>query len=99
MSREPSLGSELREKSASAEQIEEFDAMIEQLDGAISVASEKIESGRVYEPENEKVRIQWLRALAYLIRTKRKVWSDRSIIEMWEQIEEIDERRDRGRYR
>lgn len=42
----------------------DYQAMLETLDVAIEEAQRKVESGRVDDAENEKVRIKWIRALA-----------------------------------
>jgi hypothetical protein len=65
--------------------------MLETLDVAIEEAREKVESGRVYNAENEKVRIKWIRALAYAINVRRQVVVDRDLEELTERIEEIEE--------
>lgn len=68
-----------------------YDGMLETLDVAIDEAQRKIESGRVYDAENEKVRIKWIRALAYAINVRRQVTADRDLEELTERIEEIEE--------
>lgn len=66
-----------------------YDVMLEQLDRTIDEISEKIESGRIRDAEKEKVRIQYYRALGYLIRTKCKVLEDKSLDELADEIEEL----------
>lgn len=63
--------------------------MIEQLDDSIDEIIEKIENGRIRDAEKEKVRIQYYRALAYLIRTKRKVLEDKTLEELEAEIEQL----------
>jgi len=70
---------------------EDYDWMIEQLDEAISEARRKVESGRVYDAENEKVRIKWIRALAYAVNVRRQITNDRDLKELTERIEELEE--------
>jgi len=41
----------------------EYDKMLESVDVAIEEARRKVESGRVRDAENERVRIKWIRAL------------------------------------
>ena len=67
----------------------DYSAMLDTLDVAIEEAQRKIESGRVYDAENEKVRIKWIRALAYTINVRRQVANDRDREELAEEIERI----------
>jgi hypothetical protein len=41
------------------------EAILALLEDGIREAHRKVENGRVYDPENEKVRIKWIRVLAY----------------------------------
>lgn len=66
-----------------------YDVMIEQLDKAIDEIVEKVESGRIRNPEHEKVRIKYYRALGYLIRTKRKVLEDKTLEDLEAEIQEL----------
>lgn len=79
--------------SASARDIDadstDYDEMLETLDVAIDEARRKVESGRVYDADNEKVRIKWIRALAYAINIRRQVTTDRDLEELAEQIEAL----------
>lgn len=68
---------------------DDYDAMLEQLDSAIDEIGEKIENGRIRDAEKEKVRIQYYRALGYLIRTKRKVLEDKTLEELAAEVEEL----------
>jgi len=61
------------------------------IDTAIDEVVRKIENGRVYDAENEKVRIKRKRALGYLIRTKLKVVQARELEELAERIDELEE--------
>jgi ribosomal protein L13E len=49
----------------------------------------------VYDADNEKVRIKWVRALAYAVNVRRQVTADRDLEELTERIEELE--RQRGR--
>lgn len=69
----------------------EYDQMLEALDAAIDEARRKVENGRVYNPENEKVRVKWIRALAYAINVRRQVTVDRDLEELTERLETIEE--------
>jgi ribosomal protein L13E len=67
-----------------------YDAMLDVLDSAIAEAQHKVESGRVYDVENEKVRIKWIRALAYTVNVRRQVTNDRELEELTERIEQLE---------
>jgi len=69
----------------------DYDSMLEDLDVAIEEARYKIENGRVRDPEREKVRIKWVRALAYSVNVRRQVANDRDLQELAEEIEELKE--------
>jgi hypothetical protein len=67
----------------------DYEAMLEQLDVAIEAAREKVESGRVYDADNEKVRIKWIRALAYALNVRRQIVQDRDLEELTREVEEL----------
>ncbi|GGN26906.1 hypothetical protein GCM10009021_31730 [Halarchaeum nitratireducens] len=67
-----------------------YDVMLDTLDTAIKEAREKVESGRVYDAENEKVRIKWIRALAYAVNVRRQVTTDRDLEELSERLEQLE---------
>jgi hypothetical protein len=69
----------------------EYESMLDTLDSAIEEAQRKIESGRVYDAENEKVRVKWIRALAYAINVRRQVTTDRDLEELTERLEALEE--------
>lgn len=69
----------------------DYDAMLDTLDVAIEEAQYKIENGRVRSPENEKVRIKWVRALAYAVNVRRQVANDRDLQELAEEVERLQE--------
>lgn len=71
--------------------VSDHEAMLSVLDTAIGEAQRKIESGRVYDAENEKVRIKWIRCLAYAINVRRQVVQDRDLEELTEEVERIKE--------
>jgi len=73
---------------------ENYDVMLEQLDAAIGEIGDKIESGRIRDAEKEKVRIQYYRALGYLIRTKRQVLEDKTLEDLEAEIRELKEARE-----
>jgi hypothetical protein len=68
-----------------------FDAMLEKLDVAIENITDKVENGRIRNPEHEKVRIQYYRALGYLIRTRRQILEDRELQEFRDALEASDD--------
>jgi len=70
----------------------DYAQMIDDLDAAISEAREKVESGRVYDAENERVRQGWIRVLAYATNVRRQVTTDRDLEELAEEVEELKER-------
>jgi len=70
---------------------ENYDIMLEQLDNAISELTEKIENGRIRDPERDKVRLKMYRTLGYLIRTKRKVLEDKTLEDLEAEIQELKE--------
>ena len=72
-------------------QTTDYEAMLESLDVAIAEAQRKIESGRVYDESKEKVRVKWIRALAYTINVRRQVANDRDLEELAEQVEQLKE--------
>lgn len=76
------------------EKIDEYDTMLDTLDAAIQEARQKVESGRVYDAENEKVRIKWIRCLAYAVNVRRQVQNDRDLTELAEEVERLKEATD-----
>lgn len=77
--------------------VTDYDRMLAQIDVAIEEATRKIESGRVYDPENEKVRIKWIRALAYALNVRRQITNDRDLEELTERIERVEAQAEKGR--
>jgi hypothetical protein len=65
--------------------------VLDLLDDAIREAHRKVESGRVTDAENEKVRVQWVRALGYLAGQYRQLMKDKELEEMQEEIELLKE--------
>ena len=65
--------------------------VLDLLDDAIREAHRKVESGRVTDAENEKVRVQWIRALGYLAGQYRQLMKDKELEEMEEEIELLKE--------
>jgi hypothetical protein len=64
------------------------------LDDLLDEALRKVESGRVYDASNERVRIKWIRIAKDIVAEKRKVVNDRTLEELSERIDEIERRQD-----
>lgn len=78
-------------EDADVSDVDDYDMLLETLDVAIAEALEKVESGRVYDAENEKVRIKWIRGLAYAVNVRRQVTTDRDLEELTERLERLEE--------
>lgn len=76
--------------------VDDYDEMLAAVDTAITEARQKVESGRVYDAENEKVRVKWIRALAYAVNVRRQVTADRDLEELRERIERIEEHQEQA---
>ena len=74
----------------------DYDDLAETLDTAIEEARRKVESGRVYDAENEKVRIKWIRALAYAVNVRRQVTNDRDLAELSDRVEALEDAHGEG---
>lgn len=72
----------------------DYDEMLETLDVAIDEARHKLESGRIRDEEKERVRIKWVRALAYAVNVRRQVANDRDLEELAGEIDELKAARD-----
>jgi hypothetical protein len=66
--------------------------MLELLEDGIREAHRKVETGRVKDPENEKVRIRWVRALSASVSAYRKLRKDADLDELEDRIERIESR-------
>ena len=86
MSSDTHAGAEL---PAVTENTTDYEGMLETLDVAIDEAQRKIENGRVRSPENEKVRIKWVRALAYSLNVRRQIANDRDLEELAAEVEAL----------
>lgn len=60
------------------------------LEDGVREAHRKVTSGRIRDPEREKVRIQWIRALAYSAGQYRQLKNDEELDEMAERIEALE---------
>jgi hypothetical protein len=74
--------------------LDDRDAMLATLDVGIEQAREKIQGGRIRDENKEKIRVKWVRALAYIINVRAGVANDRDLEDLTERIEEIEEQQD-----
>ncbi len=65
--------------------------ILKHINMAIQEAKSKVESGRVYDVENEKIRIRWIKALGYLANSYRQLIKDKDLEDLTERIEELEE--------
>lgn len=72
----------------------ERDEILALLEDGIREAHRKVESGRVYDPENEKTRIQWVRVLAYAAGQYRQLKNDKDLEEFAERLDRLEARQD-----
>ena len=82
--------SEADHASAGASELPERDEILELLEDGIREAHRKVQEGRVYDAENEKVRIKWIRALAYAANVHRQIQNDRDLEELSERLEHLE---------
>jgi len=73
--------------------VESYDDLLATLDVLEQEALRKVESGRVYDAENERVRIKWIRIAKDVIAEKRKVKADRDLEELSERVEQLEAQR------
>ena len=69
---------------------DDYEALLDTLEVLEAEALRKVESGRVYDAENEKVRIKWIRICKDVIDVKRKVMADRDLAELTERVEALE---------
>ena len=67
------------------------EVILDLLEDGIREAHRKVESGRVYDPENEKVRIQWIRTLAYAAGQYRQLLRDKELDEFDERLSKLED--------
>ena len=79
----PSTGAGAEDKTAR-------DEVIEGLDVAIEEAKRKVESGRVYDCDAEKVRQGWIRVLVYALNTKRQTLKDVDLDDLDDRISALE---------
>jgi hypothetical protein len=68
-----------------------YDDLLATLDMLEAEALRKVESGRVYDAENERVRIKWIRIAKDIVAEKRKVTTDRDLEELTTRVEQLEE--------
>jgi len=68
--------------------------LLEALLPAIEEAKRKIEAGRVYDAENEKVRQGWIKALGYAVNAANSVLKDKDLEEIQARVEALEEQRE-----
>jgi len=65
------------------------DEVLALVEDGLREAHRKVESGRVYDPENEKVRQGWLRTLGYLAGQYRQLRRDEDLEQMRQEIDDL----------
>lgn len=68
------------------------DEIMKLLEDGIREAHRKVEKGRVYDPENERIRQKWIRTLAYAANQYRQLKKDEDLEELDERLSKIEER-------
>ena len=63
--------------------------VLELLEEVLEEAHRKATDGRVRDAENEKVRIQWIKAVGYLVGQYRQMVKDKDLEEMQEEINRL----------
>ncbi|QDX40278.1 hypothetical protein [Salarchaeum sp. JOR-1] len=80
-----------RASAGANDSLPERDEILGLLEDGIEEAHRKVTDGRVYDAENEKVRIKWIRALAYAANVHRQIQNDRDLEELSERLEQLEE--------
>lgn len=75
----------------SAESIPDRTQLLGTLSNAIDKLEYKIENGRVRNPENERVKVQYYRTLGYLVSTSAQLLHDLELEEFEERIQALEE--------
>jgi hypothetical protein len=70
---------------------ERREEMLNMLEDSVEELHNKATSGRIYDEDAEKVRIQYHRALAYAVSTHRQLARDADIDELRQMYEELKE--------
>lgn len=69
---------------------DEYNELLARLETLEEEALRKVESGRVYDPENERVRIKWIRIAKDVLAEKRKTLEARDLAELAERVEALE---------
>ena len=73
---------------------------IERLDRVIAYAEHKsLGDGRIVDTENERIRIKFLNTIVSAANAKRAMLKDKDLDELGERIAELEEQRERAKYR
>lgn len=75
---------------------DDYAELLDVLDTLLDEALRKVEQGRVYDAENERVRVAWIRITKGIIAEERKVTKERDLAELTERVEELEARRENG---
>lgn len=69
----------------------DYDDLLATLDVLEKEALRKVESGRVYDAENERVKIKWIRIAKDVVAEKRKVAAERDLEALAEEVDRLKE--------
>lgn len=64
--------------------------MLEVLETGIQEAQYKIEKGKIKDPEKERVRIKWVRALGYCVDKHRKLKKDADVEKLKKRMDQYE---------
>ena len=90
MATDASAGDHSKPSTSSIDRAAELDKLASRLDTAIEEAERKIDSGRVYDAEKERVRQGWIKALAYVVNVRRQVTNDAELQELSDRVEQLE---------
>ena len=79
-----------RSSAGANDSLPDRDEMLDLLEDGVREAHRKVAEGRVYDAENEKVRIKWIRALAYAANVHRQLQNDRDLEELSGRLERLE---------
>jgi len=68
--------------------------VLDLLEDVLEEAHRKATNGRVRDAENEKVRIQWIKAVGYLVGQYRQLIRDKDLEELKAEVAELKESED-----
>lgn len=69
---------------------DEIEAEIERCNDLLDFAQDRLKNGRFRNKETEKLRIQYIKAMSTVLRTKRSYLKDRELAEMAEMVAELE---------